>query len=352
MAPLVMGAVTLLFALQSAPATVSGTVRDVASGDVVAGAVVVLADVSRHTISDAQGRYVFRGVPAGPQHLTIQRVGFAGRSVHALVPSTGELELDVSLKPEPIRLDVLEVRPGIATRDVVHSDNAAAADTYISGAALRRHPLLAEPDAFQAVAGGTTVVQPEAPSGVHIRGGAADQTAYALDGIPILTPYHAGGVFSAWNPDALASIQLFASSPSALLPDALSGTIAAETRAPGSHFLAQGGITTTQLRMAVDGPIGRAGAGYLLSARFGYPAVLAPRAEGSYLRGDARDLLGKLEMTVFGGRLRLLGYENANDMGAAAVAEADDTTTTPALRSHLHGTAVRSARHGHATSRR
>ncbi len=101
---------------------------------------------------------------------------------------------------------------------------------------VRNDPLLAEPDAFQAFQGGEVVLQQETPNGVHIRGGAADQTQYVLDGIPVFNPYHAGGVFSAWNPDVLSSLELTSSPTSSASIDALSGTIAGMTRAPAREF--------------------------------------------------------------------------------------------------------------------
>ncbi len=63
----------------------------------------------------------------------------------------------------------------------------------LSLAAVRDHPLLAEPDVLQAPGGGEVALRPEAPSGIHVRGGASDQVAYLLDGIPVFSPYHAAG---------------------------------------------------------------------------------------------------------------------------------------------------------------
>jgi hypothetical protein len=183
---------------------------------------------------------------------------------------------------------------------------------------------------FQALGGGDVVLRSETPTGLHIRGGASDQTAWALDGIPVFSPYHAAGTFSAWNPEALASLQLFASSPPSILPAALSGVVSAVTRAPGAELHAQGSFSTTQMRVTVDGPL-TAGAGYLLSLRSGYPGVLTPKQESSYLRGETGDALVKLEAPVLGGRLRLLGYQNANELDAAALA-ATDTSTEAAPR--------------------
>jgi hypothetical protein len=194
----------------------------------------------------------------------------------------------------------------------------------LSAAAVRNHPLLAEPDVFLALGGGEIVMYPESPSGIHVRGGASDQTAYVLDGIPIFNPYHAAGTFSAWNPDALERVHVASTFPSPALPDALSGIVTAVTRAPGSHFRAQGSMTTTQARIAADGPLGVTDAGYLLSVRSGFPGVVAPSREPSYLRGGSGDLLATVSAPALGGRARVLAYESTNELDAAAVADAAD----------------------------
>ena len=99
---------------------------------------------------------------------------------------------------------------------------------------------------------------PEAPEGVHLHGGAADHTAYLLDGIPVFSPYHAAGTFSAWNPDALEQVQVQSATPSLAAPDALAGAVAGTTRAPGSEIRTYGTLSTSHARLTVHGPSGRA----------------------------------------------------------------------------------------------
>ncbi len=275
-------------------------------------------------VSDSLGRYAFVDVPPGPQHLTIQRIGYAPRTLHALVPGEGRLQINIAVHPVPIQLTTIVVRSTVAVRGVESGDSTSLPERGISMAAVRNDPLLAEPDGLLGLGGGEVVASPETPSGVHVRGGASDQTQYLLDGIPVFSPYHAAGTFSAWNPDALERLQVSSASPSPDFPDALSGTVSAVTRAPGSVTRMQGGMSTTQARMALDGPLGRSGAGYLLSFRTGFPAVLAPRHEASYLKGDTHDLIAKVAATALGGSLRFLLYDAGNSIVSTAAARGTD----------------------------
>ncbi|MGH7533960.1 MAG: carboxypeptidase regulatory-like domain-containing protein, partial [Gemmatimonadales bacterium] len=317
MALSLLGAVKILLAVQAAQATVAGTVRDAESGRPIESALVALTDLERAVSTGADGRYVLLQVPPGPHHIPVRFIGYSQRTLHALGPRDGQLEIHVSLRPEPVRLPTIEVRPPVAVRGVDNGDSTAFPDRGTSMAAVWNHPLLAEPDAFQALGGGEVVLNPESPSGVHIRGGASDQTGYLLDGIPVFSPYHAAGVFSAWNPDALAGLHLSSSAPSPEHPDALAGVIAGVTRAPGPSLRAQGSLSTTQARLTLDGPVGIAGASFLVSLRSGAPYFLS-KHEPSYLKSEVGDWLAKLEAPALGGRIRLLGYDNDNEIGAAS----------------------------------
>ena len=75
--------------------------------------------------------------------------------------------------------------------------------------------------------------------------------------------------------------------------------------------------------MTAHGPF-TSGAGYVLSLRSGFPGgVLAPR-DPAKIRGESGDLLAKVELPFFGGRLKLLGYDSENELNAGAVADPTD----------------------------
>lgn len=310
----VLAVLPLVCVLQAPRASVTGTIRDAVTGAALAGAVVELRDLGRGTDAGRDGRYLLRDVPAGPQHLTISRLGYATRTVHALVPAAGTLELSVALQPEPIRLDPVDVHrtPGPAAAQPV-----SGADRGVLAAALAQHPLLAEPDAFAALAGSGAALEPESPVGLHVRGGAADHTGFLLDGIPVLAPYHAAGLFSALNPDALARVELISVAPSPALPDVLGGTVAAVTRERDARLTLLGGVSTTHARATIGGPLPADG-GYVLSGRTGYPGFIAPGDDSSYLTGGSHDLLGRVQLAVLGGQARVLAYDAHDRLSAAA----------------------------------
>src|SRR6266850_2781564 len=308
MNPLFLSATTVLLAAQLTQATLVGAVRDAETARPLEGVVVGRSDLARTTTTDDAGRYVLQDIPAGPNQITVRFIGYAQRSLQALVPRTGELEINFWLLPEPVRIDPFDVPAPVILRAIDRTDSATFPDREISAAGLRDHPMLAEPDAFEALGGGEVVLRPESPSGVNIRGGASDQTAYLLDGIPIFNPYHAAGMTSGWNPDALARLHVSSAAPLLAYPYALSGAIEAVTREPEDHVHAQGSVSTTQSRITSDGPLGATGAGYLVSVRSGLPDGIAPKTEPTYLRGETGDWLAKLEVPALGGRIQFLGY--------------------------------------------
>jgi hypothetical protein len=302
--------------------SLAGVVRDGSNGEPIASAVVSLTDLDRAVVTDSEGRYEFREVPPGQRRLVVRRMGYETRTLYALVPSQGRLEIDIALRQEPVTLPEVEVRTAIGIPGLDGDDSVSYLDRSISLEAVRADPLLAEPDVLQALAGGDVTLRPESPSGLQIRGGASDQVAYLLDGIPVYSPYHAAGTMSAWNPDAIARVELSTSSRESQPTDALSGAVSATTLPIGARLRTRGSISTTQARATIDGPLGRPGAGYLLSLRSSFPGFIAPKRESSYLRGDSRDWIARIELPLAGGHARVLGYGSDNALDAASTADA------------------------------
>ena len=156
--------------LQAPQAVVTGTIRDQETGAPIAGAAVVLSDLSRGTTADSGGHYLLTGVPPGPN--TSSSATSATPRVWSTRWSRARAgsRSTSTLRATPVRLATIVARPSVAVRGL---EEAAVAypDRAASLAAIRSDPLLAEPDALGALGGGEVVLAPESPNGLHVRGG-------------------------------------------------------------------------------------------------------------------------------------------------------------------------------------
>ena len=296
-------AAVLQVAASRTEATVVGTVRDAESGRVLSGATVVAVDAGQQATTNAEGRYTIPRLPAGPQHIAVRSIGHLPYALHAVVPRQGALELNVALQRLPTYLPIVEVRRERGRTD--HSSGGVDQGDVrvVSAADLVRHPQLSEPDFLRAVVGGDVVVAAETPGGLHLRGGSTDQTGYAIDDVPVFNPYHASDLMGGWNVDAFEEARLSPAVPGSSM---LSGTLQLASRVPGMYVGTRGGASTTHARFAADGPLGIGGAGFLVSARSAWPAIVAPEDDPTFIRGKSGDWLAKLESPWSGGTLRLL----------------------------------------------
>ncbi len=317
-----MTALCLVLALAQGPtASLHGTVRDSETGAAVEGATVELLDANLRSLTDERGGYLLERAPTGPRHLRVGGLGYKPVTLHVFVPAEGPIRVDVALLPEPIPLQPVEAtvdfsRSAGAARDSDRDLQRVGSKT-VSYDAVRAHPGLAEPDFFEALAGGGVQMDPEAPNGLHVRGGAADHNLFTLDGIPIYSPYHGAGRFSAVGADAISRVQLHAGVPPVALGDALAGVVEIRTRRPDAERIGfRGALTPTGASLTADGPLGL-GAGFLLSGSWGQPGFIAPKGEDSYLLGSFSNGLAKLERALAGGHLWILGFQSASRLGAA-----------------------------------
>src|SRR5919198_5788978 len=111
-----LGAAKLLLLVQGTDPSILGTIVDGSTGEPLPNVVISLTDLDRTSVSDASGRYEFSAVPPGPQHLAVRRIGYGPRTLHALVPREGALEINIALRAQPMRLPGIEVHSAVAVR--------------------------------------------------------------------------------------------------------------------------------------------------------------------------------------------------------------------------------------------
>ena len=308
-------------------AEITGVVREESTGEPVVGAVVTLEESGRAAVTGADGSYAIPDVPPGPHHLSVRVLGFQSRSLHVLVPASGSLRVDLVLRADPIEVDAVVVRSRVPIRGMDVDGRDLDPTLRVSAAAIRNDPFTAEPDVIEALIGGSVSGAPESGGGLHVRGGDGDELGFLLDGIPVFSPYHSGVRSGAWNADAVSGVEL--RTDPALPVDALSGAVLVSTIDPGDRLRTGGHLSTSQIGLTVNGPLAGE-AGFLLTGQAGYPGLIRPPDEPSYLEGSDHDLLAKLVVPMGGGDLRFLAFDNRNEVRASSrPSEVGDTPLEP-----------------------
>jgi hypothetical protein len=290
----------LLLVVQGATGSLHGTVRADPSGEPVPHAVVEVSALNRRAVADARGYYVLTGLPAGTHRVRAAGVGHDTVSVEAVVVDGTSVRLDLLLPTRAIRLEAVEVAAG----PVLPSMEAAGpASTRLSAPAIKAMPSLGEADAFRAVQTLPSVAAAsDFSTALYLRGGTPDQTLVTLDGAPLFNPYHLGGLFSAVDPDALATVEVVPGALPARAGDRLSGAVHLHTREGGrDHWRGTGGVSLISSRIGLDGPLPGGAGTMLVSVRRTYLDAMTMAASSLGL------IPGRFPYAFTDGHLKLSG---------------------------------------------
>jgi hypothetical protein len=249
---------TIRGAVQAEP---SGVPLELAVVEVQAGAALVVAT------SDSAGVYVLRQVPAGLRVLRVRHLGHEPVEMEVLVPAGGQVVLDLFLKPRPLALDTVVASTGGAggVGDTAQAGGGALA--MVGQRVLTEAPgaaAAASPAGGPGGAGG----EPGDPRDVlWVRGSAADLKLVLLDGAPVYTPFHMGGLIHTFEPEVLGSARLYLGGAPARYDGGLAYVMEMDTRAGRpDRTRAFGSADLLSARVLAEGPL-PAGATYLADAR-------------------------------------------------------------------------------------
>ncbi len=165
---LVLGlALTMPWAIDQVAAqatgTVTGVVTNAVSGEAIAGAQISIPGTTLGTLANNVGRFVLLNVPAGPQTIQAQFIGFGTVTEEVTVPSGGSVVVDFTLRNEAIALEgvVVTGTAGAARRREVGNSIA-----QINAATLESAPISEAADMLMGRAAGVTVMMNSGQVGV------------------------------------------------------------------------------------------------------------------------------------------------------------------------------------------
>jgi Carboxypeptidase regulatory-like domain len=295
--------------------TITGVVRGhlQARGDPLPFAVVLAttAGVERSAVADSLGRYRVEDVPAGLVRLRVMHPGHDSAPLEVVVAAGRTVFVDVDLQRNPIGVEPLTVvaEPILNVPDQERSESPPALPD-LSVIALEASPGFGEIGLGEAAA---TLPgnDPADPSDVlFMRGSTTDLKLVLLDGAPIYTPFHLGGLLKSFDASSLGGAALHVGGAPARYDGGLAYILDLRTRSPRRDRLrGRGSFDLISGSVALEGPLGDR-AGFLLSSRtlhdIGVRALGSDRTPYGY--GDA---LGRVELNLGDGhRLTATGFWN------------------------------------------
>jgi len=129
-----------------------------------------------------------------------------------------------------------------------------------------------------------------------VRGGATNEVAFYLDGVPVPNPFHLGGFASLFNPELVREVEVHAGVQPAVYRDSLAGVVdVATVHGDAEHFDGVVDVSMNTAKAVASGPLPLNGASFVVSARRSYYEAYfaALRALGVVGSGFAAPELGE-----------------------------------------------------------
>lgn len=252
---------------------ISGSVRDAATNEALPGATILSKNLpGSGAQTNAQGVYTVT-FPAGKHTVLVQYLGY--QTQEKTINLTSDLKLDFKLKAEDLKVKEVEIKADRAAENV---NSTQMGEVTLTMQEIKTLPVLfGEIDVLKTLqllpgvkSGG------EGNTGFYVRGGGSDQNLILLNDAVVYNPGHLLNFFSVFNADALQSTTLIKGTMPARYGGRLSSVLDIVARSGNQDSLiATGGIGLIASRAAVEGPIIKNKAGFLVSARRTYIDKLA-----------------------------------------------------------------------------
>lgn len=276
---LLIGVTSLVWAQEKV--TISGYMSDKANGETLIGAAVLVKGTATGSTTNLEGFYSLT-LEKGEYTLVYQYVGYLTQEVQ--VNLTENQRIDIEFSTDEVTLEEVVV---LAEGENANVTNVEMSVNKLDMKTITKMPaLLGEVDvikSIQLLPGVSTVG--EGASGFNVRGGSVGQNLILLDDAPVYNSSHLFGIFSVFNPDAVKDVKLYKGGIPSKYGGRLSSILDVKMKEGNSKkFEANGGVGLIFSRLALEGPIVKDKASFLIAGRRSYGDVLAsPFIDGAGL---------------------------------------------------------------------
>lgn len=247
--------------------TISGKVKSASDGEDLIGATVMVKELQQGAVTNVYGFYSLTLKP-GSYTLIVSYIGYVQQE--RVINLNTNMALNFELSEVSNSLQEVVVT---AERADDHVKDLKMSTVTIDMIQVKKlPPLFGEPDLVKIVQMQPGVISAgEGTSSFFVRGGAADQNLILIDEAPVYDPSHMFGLFSVFNTDIVKSSELYKGGIPAQYGGRLSSMLDVRVKEGNSKaFSGNIGIGLLAAKAAIEGPILKDKASFILSARRSY----------------------------------------------------------------------------------
>jgi len=252
--------------------TISGYVRDAATGEDLIGASLFVKEIQKGVSTNTYGYYAITLEP-GTYTLLVRYIGY--RDLEKTITLTADTKLNLMLEAVAQQIEQVEV-VGEKAKSNVESTAMGTMDVDVTK--LQTLPaLLGEVDILKTIQFLPGVKSNgEGNSGFYVRGGGPDQNLILLDEATVYNASHLFGFFSVFNADAVKNIELIKGGMPANYGGRTSSVLDITMKEGNDkEFHGRGGIGLISSRLTLEGPIATEKGSFIVSGRRTYVDVVA-----------------------------------------------------------------------------
>lgn len=268
---------TVLLLLLSLPAfaqkkvSISGYVKDVATGETLIGADVIVNETQDIVNTNAYGFYSISLLP-GTYSISVFYLGYE------ITTQTVDLSTNQTLHFNLVKESTIIEEVVVSdTRKDANVNNTQMGTLTLSTDQIKKLPMIfGESDILKAVQLLPGVQSAgEGQAGFYVRGGGPDQNMIFLDDAVVYNTGHLFGFFSIFNSDAIKSTTLIKGGMPANYGGRLSSVLDVSMKDGNmKSFHGEGGIGLIASRLTLEGPIKKEKGSFMLSGRRTYVDVI------------------------------------------------------------------------------
>ena len=249
--------------------SISGTVKEQASGETLTGVNVLIGDGTLNTATNEYGFYSI-SAPCDTVTVVFMYTGYNTRAFRFYLDRDTTLSIELN---DGVEMDEIAVSASSA-REKVNSTQMGVNELTIKEA--KEIPaIFGEVDILKVLqlkpgvqSGG------EGSSGIYVRGGGSDQNLFILDEAPVYNPNHLFGFFSTFNSDAVKNVVLYKAGFPAQYGGKLSSVIEVFMKEGNrKRFAGSGGLGLISSRLTLEGPFAKSKGSFVVSGRRTYVDV-------------------------------------------------------------------------------